>query len=500
MYILKNALTSIVRNKGRNLLIGLIILVISCAVSVTLAINNSSNRLIESYESKYEVEATIGMNRENIMKNFNPEDKENSKDDMLETFNSASSLTEEDIKNYADSDYVKSYYYTMQTGVNSDSLEKASMTSSNEENMPSGGQGQGPNGKEDFTQNASSGDFTLKGYSSVQAMNEFIEGNYTISDGEVSDDFDSNDCIINSELATLNEISVGDSITITDADDENQTYKLTVTGIYEEQTDSDGMNMFADSVNTIITNTNFIHTMEENNEDLSISLTPTFVLTSSDVVENFSAELTEKGLNENLAVQTNLDQVENATDTISNVKTFAITFLIITLVIGTIVLLVINMINIRERKYEIGVLRTIGMKKSKVCLQFISELLIVAFIALILGAGIGAATSVPISNYLLENEITASQNETNNIRENFGKGENDSTADNEAQQPNNDFGKDGFNGVASVQAFDSIDAVVDFQVIIELLGIGLLVTLISSVSAITSIQKFSPLTILKERT
>ena len=73
MYIFKNALTSIVRNKGRNLLIGIIILVISCAVSVTLAINSSSRRLIESYESKYEVEATIGMNRENMMKDFNPE-------------------------------------------------------------------------------------------------------------------------------------------------------------------------------------------------------------------------------------------------------------------------------------------------------------------------------------------------------------------------------------------------------------------------------------------
>lgn len=79
MYIFKNALTSIVRNKGRNLLIGIIILVISCAVSVTLAINSSSRRLIESYESKYEVEATIGMNRENMMKDFNPEDRENSK-------------------------------------------------------------------------------------------------------------------------------------------------------------------------------------------------------------------------------------------------------------------------------------------------------------------------------------------------------------------------------------------------------------------------------------
>lgn len=492
MYIFKNALTSIVRNKGRNLLIGIIILVISCAVSVTLAINSSSRRLIESYESKYEVEATIGMNRENMMKDFNPEDRENSKNSMQEMFSLASSVTVDDIKNYADSEYVKSYYYVMQVGVNAKDLEKAEMNSSNGNNNFGN---RGPNGKGGFT-NESSGNFTLKGYSSIESMNEFIEGSYTITDGEVSDDFDSHYCLINKELATLNEISVGDSITIIDSEDDSYNYELIVSGIYEEKSDNDsGMSMFAHSVNTIITNTHFIDKMVENNEALTVSTTPTFILTSGDVVESFSSELTEKGLSEYLSVQTNLDQVEGATNTISNVKNFAITFLLITLIIGTVVLLVINMINIRERKYEIGVLRTIGMKKSKVCMQFMIELFLVALVSLVIGAGIGATMSVPVSNSLLENEIASSQNESNNIRENFGK-----NGHSDSGRPNDNFANNGFKGVTMVQAFDSIDAVVDFEVVIELLGIGLVITLVSSISAITSIQKFSPLTILKERT
>lgn len=491
MYIFKNALTSIVRNKGRNLLIGIIILVISCAVSVTLAINSSSRRLIESYESKYEVEATIGMNRENMMKDFNPEDRENSKNSMQEMFSLASSVTVDDIKNYADSEYVKSYYYVMQVGVNAKDLEKAEMNSSNGNNNFGN---RAPNGKGGFT-NESSGDFTLKGYSSIESMNEFIEGSYTITDGEVSDDFDSHYCLINKELATLNEISVGDSITIIDSEDDLITYELIVSGIYEEKSDNDsGMSMFAHSVNTIITNTHFIDKMVENNEALTVSTTPTFILTSGDVVESFSSELTEKGLSEYLSVQTNLDQVEGATNTISDVKNFAITFLLITLIIGTVVLLVINMINIRERKYEIGVLRTIGMKKSKVCMQFMIELFFVALVSLVIGAGIGATMSVPVSNSLLESEIASSQNESNNIRENFGK-----NGHSDSGRLNDNFANNGFKGVTMVQAFDSIDAVVDFEVVIELLGIGLVITLVSSISAITSIQKFSPLTILKER-
>ena len=51
----------------------------------------------------------------------------------------------------------------------------------------------------------------------------------------------------------------------------------------------------------------------------------------------------------------------------------------------------------------------------------------------------------------------------------------------------------------TITAIDSIEAIVDYQVVLELLGIGLLLTLISSLVSMISIQRFSPLTILKER-
>lgn len=480
MYILKNAITSITRNKGRNILIGIIIMIISASVAVTLAINNTASSLIKSYKEKYQVEATISINRENMMKDFNPEDKESSKSNMKEMFSLANNISVSDIEKYADSKYVKSYYYTQTVGVNAN-IEKAEMTSNSNNDMMDKRKDNNYDNKEGETTT----DFNLKGYSSYDAMSEFVSGNYKVTDGEVFEDFDSNNCLINSELATLNNLKVGDTITVTDT--ASNIYDLVISGIYEEKEDTDsGMKMFANSANTIITSSNFISKMSETNQDLAVTTSPTFILTSSAVVDKFSSELTSKGLNENLTVQTNLDQVENATSTISNVKTFAVTFLIITLIIGAVVLLIINMINIRERKYEIGVLRTIGMKKSKVCLQFVLELLIVAFASLLLGAFTGAMVSVPVSNSLLKNEITASQESSNNIQENFGHGGN----------KQNDRK---FNGVANVEAFDSIDATVDMKVLLELLGIGLSLTLISSLSAILSIEKFSPLTILKER-
>ena len=51
MYILNNALKSITRNLSRNILISIIIIIVSTSSFVSLSINNSSKKLIESYEN-----------------------------------------------------------------------------------------------------------------------------------------------------------------------------------------------------------------------------------------------------------------------------------------------------------------------------------------------------------------------------------------------------------------------------------------------------------------
>ena len=50
-----------------------------------------------------------------------------------------------------------------------------------------------------------------------------------------------------------------------------------------------------------------------------------------------------------------------------------------------------------------------------------------------------------------------------------------------------------------VQAYDKINANVNLTIILELVGISIILVIISSISAMISIQRFSPLSILKER-
>ena len=479
MYIFKNALRSITRNKGRNVLIGLIILVIAISATISLAILSSSNKLIDSYYEKNNITATIGVSRSSIKQNM---DKD-SMDEMRDNFNSIS-ISLDDIKNYGDSEYVKSYYYEASTEVTSNELEVVS------NNMEKRRPGDDKNSDEVNVEDQES-NFTLKGYSSKSAMTEFIEGTYKITDGE-ADVSDEDSCIINDELASLNDLSVGDKVKVTYND---TSYEFTIVGIYEDNSTADRMNMFSNSSNQIIIN---IDKLNEINSDASLS--PTYILNSIDDATKFSEEVEKKGLSEYLEVQNNSEEVESGINSITNIKTFVTTFLIIVLIIGAIVLFVINMINIRERKYEIGVLRTVGMSKVKLSIQFIVETLMVSLISLIIGALIGSLLSVKVSNYLLENEINSQSEKRKQINENFGMpGERGMPSD-KSERNNNDkkMNNADFNS-PTISTVNEINAVVDIKVLLQLLGIGILLSFISSLVAMINIQKFRPLKILQER-
>ena len=528
MFIFKNAWISITRNKGRNVLIAIIIAVIAAACAITLSIRNSADKIVTAYESKYNVEATIGMDRNALMESLRGgtgEDK-NSQEEMINKFNDIESVTVEEIKKYGESEYVSNYYYVYETSMDAEDLEEATdsliketttTTTKTEQftnpfgGMPPGGFGSpGENGpsttkksttttkktEKIFNEKAQNGAFSIKGYSSYEAMSDFITGNYTITEGEVSNDFTSNGCVISEELATLNEIKVGNTIKLVNPDNDELTYEMIVTGIYKENSDeaSNMTNMFSNSANTIITNSSMVEKILTDDEELGVTVTPTFVLTGTNVAESFSNEVKEKGLSEYYTVTDNVETVESATKSISNVKTFATTFLIITLVIGGVVLLVINMINIRERKYEIGVLRTIGMKKITVISQFMFELLVVCIFGLLVGAGIGALSSVSVANSLLANEISNASTDMDDISKNFG-----GMTPMGGQMPQGMPTQMNFNGVVNIEQVDSMEAVVDFKVLLQLLAIGVSLTIISSMSSCVAIARFSPLTILKER-
>ena len=101
MFIFKNAWISITRNKGRNVLIGAIILVIACACTITLAINNTASDLINSYSSAYNKELTLAFDRESMMKDFDMRG-EAGREQAKEKFENIATYTIDDVKSFAE--------------------------------------------------------------------------------------------------------------------------------------------------------------------------------------------------------------------------------------------------------------------------------------------------------------------------------------------------------------------------------------------------------------
>ena len=63
-------------------------------------------------------------------------------------------------------------------------------------------------------------------------------------------------------------------------------------------------------------------------------------------------------------------------------------------------MILLSVIAIRERKYEIGVLRAMGLKKQKVALCLWIETIAITFVCFIAGIFAGTALANPVSNAL----------------------------------------------------------------------------------------------------
>ena len=85
MYIIKNAFVSISRNKGRNIVIGIIITVIACACIIALATRNTANMTVEKYQNANHIVGSISFDRYSLMKSF--KGGEHTTKDKIEAFN-----------------------------------------------------------------------------------------------------------------------------------------------------------------------------------------------------------------------------------------------------------------------------------------------------------------------------------------------------------------------------------------------------------------------------
>lgn len=142
------------------------------------------------------------------------------------------------------------------------------------------------------------------------------DGTYSVTDGTMFDETSDNaECIISDELAMYNNISVGDVITLANPDCAEETYNVTVSGIYTNSASDTGNSRFAfsDPANNIYMNTAALQSILNNSAEadnvsdddntasavLTAETSFTYVLSSADRYYAFEESAKEKGLPEN---------------------------------------------------------------------------------------------------------------------------------------------------------------------------------------------------------
>ena len=531
MYIFKNAFRCIGRAKSRNILIGIIVFAISLSACIGLSIRHAAANAKEDTLSGLSITANISFDRRSAMQNMtSPEQgtgqtqERFDKQEFSQLMGENSALSLEEYEKYSKASTVKDFYYTSTVSVNGKDLEPVSNEEETENQTsstpsPSGNM----NGKRDFIKGAQS-DFSLIGVSGENAMTDFINGTATVTEGEIfQENTEENHCIISSELATFNNISVGDKIVLTNPNSEEETYTMTVTGIFTDtsanensfsmmgMTSNDPANkiyisyhalegIIAASEEASVTITDSA-TGDEQETALRETLTATYTFADVEAYNTFETDVRDMGLDEKYTVSSpDITQFENSLAPLNTLSKTAGYFLIVILCIGAVILVVLNIFSVRERKYEIGVRTAMGMKKGKVALQFLTEIFAVTLAAVIIGGSVGAVASVPVANTLLKSQIESSQSRQNEIEKGFGRGGN---VDTQGEQPPEI--PSGFGGrfetltQNTAEYVDEISNATDFTVLLQLLGIAIVLTVIAGAFSVLFIMRYEPLKILSNR-
>ncbi len=468
MYILTNSLKNIGRNKGRNSLLAVIIFAIILTTAVSIIINTTTSAIITDYKARFGAEVSVSL--------------DTSKLQSKKAIENYRQLTPEQQIAFGKSDLLQSTKFSARIDISPRKLKSLSESES-DDRMASFLSGAT---KADGTKMPEVVAMKARIVASDNAVNndDFKNGIRKMTEGEMYKKI--NECIVSEQYASLNNLSVGDKIEVDSFyKNDPMTHTLIISGIYEDNTmigyNPDEISAVDDRNNEILTGFDTAIHMEMFNELGRVSAQ--YFLKDPSQLEAYDKELREKGLADYYKVTTDEAGYKKVVGPVEGLAKVTNTFLSVVLILGGAILILLTSLAIRERKYEIGVLRAMGMKKGKIALGLLTEFLAITGVCLILGLGAGTALSQPVANSLLSNQIELAD-ETNTIS---GGSTTGSTG----------VGAPSFSSDA--KPLSELKVELSTDAILQIIFISFILAGLSSVAGIMYITKYEPMKILSER-
>jgi putative ABC transport system permease protein len=200
---------------------------------------------------------------------------------------------------------------------------------------------------------------------------------------------DSNEVMLSEAMAEKNSLKVGDTFTAYDT-------TLTVKGLFKASTESGN--------NTIIVSLPTQQRLSDRSGQVS---TAVVTVDSLDNLKSATDAIKAK-LGDSADVTSAVDQADTALKPLASVMKVALFSLIGSVVAGGVVILMIMIMIVRERRREIGILKAIGASNTRIVLQFMSEALTLTLIGAVIGLIIGVVGGHPVTASLVDSSVSGS--------------------------------------------------------------------------------------------
>ncbi|CUL11076.1 TPA: ABC transporter permease [Listeria monocytogenes] len=499
MNFFKRAWLSMKARKGRSVLQLIIFTVVCVLILSGFTIQSAADKASELAREQLGGTVTLTVDREKQMQTMREEasSSDSSSTESKPQFQS-SPIDVSDANDLAKLNHVASYnYYSSTQALASgfDPIESSGDTSSSNDESSTTAETQGPGGGQGGPQMVDA-DLSISGLLDSATSTDFEAGTSELTSGVAitSADKDKNVAMVEENLAEENDWKVGDSFTVTSSDG-NTKITLKIVGIYKT-TDS-GSDMaqnfsFLNPYNKVYVPYTVANTIKGSDYKNTVD---SAVYTMDDAANISAFEKEAKKVDsidwDTFKLDANDTLYQQMIGPINSVASFSKNVVYIVSIAGALILGLLVMMQVRDRKYEMGVLLAIGEKRGKLIAQFFVEILIVALVSF----GLAAASSHYVAQ-LAGNQLLAQQNsstnETTTSTENRGPGGG-------GQGGPGGFGESVSNLTKNTEQIKELDIQVTLEDMLKMGGIGIGIAFISVLLPAALVLRMNPKTILTKQ-
>ncbi|MDM5155302.1 ABC transporter permease [Bacillus sp. DX1.1] len=472
MNFIKRAFLSVQARKGKSLILFTVFVVVTNLVLAGFAIQNVSKTANDLARKKLGVDVTLGLDGDKFQQ-YALKQREERPNERIQR----PEISTEEADKLAKSSYVKDFNYIKNdmgladgyTPINNDKEGNAMIGSVD------GSQRKMPN-------------TSIEGVRTSDLLKEFKEGTYKVSKGRpiTAEDKNKKVALVEEQLAEHNNLQVGDKLKIKTSD-EISVIELEIIGIYKRS----DVNSIEETAPPMMHLSNKVYVSYESlkgfSENEDMKGTPIdqaiYYLKDPDHIDAFKAEGKKTGIDFDLFKLDAHDALyQKMVGPIENIASTSKWIVYLVSITGSIILGLIIMLTIKERRRELGILLAIGEKKGKLIGQLLVEVLCIAVLAFGISIFTGGTVSQKMGDSLLQKEVTSSE-------------------ERQQQEANNRGGSIAMFGMNNdqdqdVDPIDNIDVSVTSQDVLNLGGLGLGIAILSTILPALSILRLNPKEIL----